>query len=47
MGTNGNNDDELFDDLADSFFRQGEEGFDDDLWADEPARRLPVLWLKP
>ena len=36
MGTNGNNgDDDLFDDLADSFFRQGDAGFDD-LWADDP-----------
>ncbi len=42
MGTNGNNDDDLFDDLADSFFRQGEEGFDDDLWADDaPAEAKP------
>lgn len=39
MGTNG--DDDLFDDLADSFFRQGDAGVDD-FWADdEPVTPEP------
>ncbi len=36
MGTNGKNGgNDLFDDLEDSFFRQGDAAFADDLWADD------------